>query len=349
MFIHKALLAAAVAVAVAGCGSGEEEPGDAGAIGDPEDADALVEAAGDAFLDLSAHGDVTVDGLVFQEFGLDSDTLDDISMVMSIDEDGDFSYAFDMELADIAGIPDDTEIEIRHVHREDYFSNYIGLPAEAVASAGLDVIGDTAWLTISPETVRSIMLACGTGMPVVEEDNVVPCNPLEDVATLAERAEDASIVGSEDVAGTPTTLVRFHVPVRDLIIDTAPGADDLGMDAEDAEVIEEMVDMFSMNEENVDVELWIDDEGMPRRVVVDASSMFKAVMSVMFGVAEDGIYTMFGGDEGGEDVLVRTTMEFYDFDAVSDIVAPPTESIIAHYDDLQDTGLFSADDPENDI
>lgn len=335
-----ALSVAVLVVAVAaGCGSGgdgeqrEEEPQigepqgegleeEEPPRGKPQGAEAIVEAAGDAFLGRSARGEMSQYGMMLEAPGLVGGvSAEDVSVVFSIDADGDISSAADVNALALfselpysmiaKALPQGGEVEFRRVDGE----NYMGLPAAAFAGAGVELTGDTAWFAISSEKMIVTMQGCGANLPPSGEGSAAPCNPFADVAALARRAEGASISGSEDVAGVPTTIVRFQAPFRELL---------RGATAED---VEDVVDLFGEVDEigSVDVELWADGDGTPRRAAIDMSPIWGSYFENMLGA---GDFSMFGADEGEGGVLMLTTVDFYDFDAVADIEAPPAESII---------------------
>lgn len=348
MSILRALSVAVLVVAVAaGCGSdGDGEPqGEGQQDGEPQEgeplkegqqeeepqrekpqgAEAFVEAAGDAFLGRSARGEMSQYGMMLEAPGLDGGvSADDVSVVFSIDAAGDIAYAADVNAlalfsdlpyALFAGVlPHGGEVEFRHVDGE----NYLGLPAEALAGAGVELAGDTAWFAISSEEMVLTMLGCGANSHPSGEGSGVPCNPFADVAALAKRAEGASVSGSEDVAGVPTTIVRFQVPFGELGMLRGATAEDL----------EDAADLFGEVDEagSAEVELWADGDGLPRRVAVDMSPIWGSYFENILGA---GDFSMFGADGGEGGVLMLTTVDFYDFDAVADIEAPPAESVIA--------------------
>ena len=318
MRVFMACLVSAFVVIAAGCGNREEVSDDADALvedGLVDDADALVENVGRAFLDHSVRGEMTVDGLLTEDPDIDGG----LSMTFSIDDDHDLSYVLGMDAIIADGLPDDTEIEIRHVDGE----SYMGFPAEAVAQAGFEATGDTAWFTVRSEPVGTLMWACGANITSPEEDVAVPCSPLTDLERLTQRFESAAITGSEDVAGTPTTVVHFQVPLRELPVDAETSYDDP----------EPLDDILGTSDGAIDVKLWLDDAGMPRRFVVDTSSMWRS----LYGSPVES-------DENDDDILMRTTVDFYDIDADISIDAPPTDSIVADYGDLADSGLLYEDD-----
>ena len=71
------------------------------------------------------------------------------------------------------------------------------------------------------------------------------------MARLAERAEGATITGSEDVTGSSTTIVGFQMPASDLLVDAI------------ADAIADVGDIYDNIDGGIDLELWVDGDGWP--------------------------------------------------------------------------------------
>ena len=147
--------------------------------------------------------------------------------------------------------------------------------------------------------------------PQMAEAPAVDCDPLAAAATLISAASDAVVVGPEEVRGVQTTRVSFTVSLLDLAVDALGAAPDSG----DSEVFESddiagaFEEMFSGL--GIDVELWIDDDTLIRRMSLDLATL-------LIG---------FVGEEADDMPQFLMTLEFYDFDADISVDAPPPESV----------------------
>ena len=147
------------------------------------------------------------------------------------------------------------------------------------------------------------------------------CDLLGETGAFLEAASEPEIVGREDVRGVEATRVRFQVSLLDLM------GEALGMEPDDGETSEagafddtasdpfaEGLDQFfGFLDAGFEVEVWIDDESLIRRLTFDLASMFA-------GLA--------GEDAGAEMPSSLMTLEFYDFDADISVDAPPPEVIV---------------------
>jgi hypothetical protein len=116
-------------------------------------------------------------------------------------------------------------------------------------------------------------------------------DPASILESLQGVSDDAREVGPETINGVATT--RYHADVdTDRAIDAVPpGARDR---------LRSALDAFP---HSFPVDVWIDDEGLPRRIEV-----------------------RYEAHEGGEDVAARLRMDFLEYGIPVDVAAPPAES-----------------------
>ena len=208
-------------------------------------------------------------------------------------------------------------------------------PAETLAELGVD----EAWFVVEPLAGDPMSDAMGSGgglmcvFPQSTDAFFGECDPLGDTGAFLQAARDAEVIGREDVRGTEATRVRFGVSLMDLAgeaLGEAFGEND--PEASDGAFFDEsssdpfaegLDEFFSMLDTGFDVEVWIDDENMIRRLAFDLASMFA-------GLA--------GPDAAAEIPSSLITVEFYDFDADISVEAPPPELIVDEADLRRNAG-----------
>ena len=223
-----------------------------------------------------------------------------IDFVSDAQGDSEISLPMDHD----SGLPPDAQFRLRIVDDQMYF----GAPAIMARQVFPDFAGDTAWLTIGPEYAAEFeIFACASPLAALGTGSG-DCDPAADMTGLANAAEEGTVLGDEDVRGVPTTHLQFEVPLANL--DTGAGEDEFG-------------DQPPLPlEGNVALDVWIDDEMLIRKLVVDLSSVFGA-FAEGFG-AEDVELPFFG-----------TVVEYYDFDESISIEVPSPESLLGDYADIQ--------------
>lgn len=176
-----------------------------------------------------------------------------------------------------------------------------------------DFQGETAWLTVNPELAEDFALACPSPLAQLGAASAT-CDSVADLRDIADTAEEATVVGDEEVRGVSTTRLQFIVPIADL---PAAGAGEDGLDG----------DLGGMFEGNVSVDVWIDDDMLLRKLVVDLSSIF------------GGFAEAFGVEDDAADIATYTwqhVIEYYEFDDSISIEAPAPELLIGDYADIRD-------------
>ena len=295
----------------AGNGDGTSTSEDSGDVA-PVDAEALLASATTTLDGRSARGEATFE------------LAPGFSLTTTFESDADGDLAATIEL--LPGIdpefPAGAEAEVRYVGGVVYARP----PVSAETLAGLGV--DEAWFIAEPlasgDPMGDAMGSAGGLMCVFPQSTdtfSAECDPLGDVGIFVEAGRGAEIVGREDVRGTEATRVRFGVSLMDLAGDAlgeAFGGDDAGADdgaffddSSSDPFAEGLDEFFGLLDTPFEVEIWIDDDTLIRRLTFDLASMFA-------GLA--------GPDEVIPSNLI--TVEFYDFDADISVDAPPPELIV---------------------
>ena len=166
--------------------------------------------------------------------------------------------------------------------------------------------------------------------PTSEHDDVAAVQHWEGTYRALLHELSGVIVGQQDVRGVEATRVRFQVTLLDLV------GEALGMEPDDGETsdagafddtasdpfAEGLDQIFGFLDAGFEVEVWIDDESLIRRLSFDLASLFA-------GIA--------GPEAAAEMPSSLVTLEFYDFDADISVNAPPPETVV-------DSGLILGGD-----
>ncbi len=294
--------------------AGSDGPDDAVASEDaaPVDAQALLAAATTGLDGRSVRGEATIE--LAPGFKLSTN--------FESDADGDLAAIVEIPPGLDPEFPGGADTEVRYVGGVTYVRP--PLPAETLAELGVD----EAWYAAEPaaggDPMNDAMGSAGGVMCVFPQMSDAPssdCDLLGETGTFLEAASEAGIVGREDVRGVEATRVRFLVSLLDLVgeaLGMEPDEDD-GEESEGGAFDDNASDPFAEGLEQIfgfldaefEVEVWIDDENLIRRLAFDLASLFAGL--------------------AGADVEVPSsliTVEFYDFDADISVEAPPPEVII---------------------
>ncbi len=290
--------------------STSEDGGDAVSM----DADALLASATTVLDGRSVRGEASVELAPGFEF----------STSFESDADGDLAVLLELPPGMDPEFPGGADAEMRYVGG----AAYVRPPATAETLAELGV--DEAWYMAEPvpgaDPMSEVMGSAGGVMcafPQMLDAPPADCDLLDETGAFLAAARDPEIVGREDVRGTEATRVRFQVSLMDLAGDAfgqALGTDD--GEGSDGAFFDEsssdpfaagMEEFFALLDTGFDVDVWIDDETLIRRLTFDLASMFA-------GLA--------GEDAGAEMPSSLVTLKFFDFDADISVDAPPPEVIV---------------------
>lgn len=293
-------------------GTGSVEPNDDGGAAAVPDAATLLASATTQLDGRSVRGEANFDLAP----GLGQSTS------FESDAEGDLAAMIELPPGVVPEFPAGAEAEVRYVGGVIYARPPV--PAATLAELGID----EAWHIVEPFSTGDPFgdaMASGGGMmcvfPQSPDALIAECDPLGEVGTLLEGAGTPEIVGREEVRDTEATRVRFQVSLMDLlgealgltpVEDDAAASDGAFLDDGSSDPFAEGFEAFSaMLEAGFEVEVWIDDDNLIRRLAYDLASMF-------------------AGLAGPDDVLPSNlvTVEFYDFDADISVEAPPPELLV---------------------
>lgn len=298
----------------------------------PVDAETLLASATTALDGRSVRGEAAIEVAPGVEF----------STSFESDADGDLATSVELPPGMDPEFPGGADAEMRYVEGVVYVRP--AATAETLAELGVD----EAWYVAEPpaadDAVAEIMGSAGGVMcifPQMVDQPFENCDPLGETGTFLQAGSEAEIVGREDVRGVETTRVRFLVSLLDL------AGEALGMEPDDGETSEagafddtasdpfaEGLDqIFGFLDADLEVEVWIDDESLIRRLVFDLASLFAGIV---------------GPEASGELPSSPVTIEFYDFDAGISVDAPPPEVMVDSIQLLDDDDYATSEPYEPD-
>ena len=292
-------------------GSDDAAPAEDVGAAAPADAEALLASATTQLDGRSVRGEATIE--LAPGFGL--------STSFESDAEGDVAAAVELPPGFDPEFPAGADAEMRYVGGVAYVRP--PAPAEVLAELGLD----EAWYVVEPaETGDPLAQAIGSVgvtciFPQMGAEPAVDCDPLGETSIFLEAASGAEVVGREDVRGVEATRVRFGVSLLDL------AGEDLGIGSDDGETsdggvfddtasdpfAEGIEQIFGFLDAEFEVEVWIDDESLIRRLSFDLASLFAGIV---------------GPEAAAEMPSSLITLEFYDYDADISVEAPPPELIV---------------------
>ena len=239
-----------------------------------------------------------------------------------VDADGDLAVTFELPAGFDPELPDGGVGETRYVDGVTYVRPVIS--DEMAAELG---VGDgEAWYIADLEAVEDPtveMLGAAGGIMCVFPQMEAPldCDPLAETLTLFEAAHEAEVVGREEVRGVQTTRIRFQAALSAMAADMAPDGESVSPEGEGSED-EVFGDFFGLMDASLAAEVWLDDEGLIRRLTIDLFSIFA-------GLADP---------DDAETPSILVTLEFYDFGADISVDAPPPETIVDNPGPFQISG-----------
>ena len=298
----------------------------------PVDAETLLASATTAFDGRSVRGEAAIEVAPGIEF----------STSFESDTDGDLAALVELPPGMDPEFPGGADAEKRYVGRAVYVRP--AATAETLAELGVDEAWYAAEPAVADDLVAEISGSAGGVMcifPQMVDQPFENCDPLGETSTFLQAGSEAEIVGREDVRGVETTRVRFLVSLLDL------AGEALGMEPDDGETSEagafddtvsdpfaEGLDqIFGFLDADLEVEVWIDDESLIRRLVFDLASLFAGIV---------------GPEASSELPSSPVTIEFYDFDADISVDAPPPEVIVDSIQLLDDDDYATSEPYEPD-
>ncbi len=252
---------------------------------------------------LSGAIESTVGRAVRGHLRLEGDMVDANGDALAIDFESDAQGDIEAMLSD--GDPSAPPLTVRIVDGQ----TYAGFPGIMAAQLFPDFVGETAWFSVTGQNAELFAIVCASPQAQLSTPSTQPfaCDPAADLRELADLAEEATVIGDEEVRGVPTQRLRFMVSIADLP-SAAESQDGLGGD------------LGGMFEGSVAVDVWIDDDMLLRMLVVDLSSIF------------GGFADAFGGEDADIELPTwRSVIEYHDFDESISIEAPSPESLLGDF------------------
>ncbi len=220
----------------------------------------------------------------------------DMAMTMSVDDPAAGGLGFEILMVDGA-----TYIRF-------------ALPEEMQGLAGAAL--PEGWFTLEATAAASMGIPCPSPLPGLAP-RAGACPAPNDNAHLIEFVTDVETIGSEDIDGEPMTVLRY-------ILDTVALAESQGTGPDTSDGSAPFpAEMFG---DGLATDIWIDGEGLTRRISLDLGSMF--------GDLAEG----FGAD--AEDVPeFAIVIDYFGYDADITIEAPPADEIVGDFGDLMGLGF----------
>ena len=292
-----------------------EDPDDAsttdGAGAAPADAGVLLASATTQLGGRSARGEATVELAPGFE----------MSTSFESDAEGDLAATVEVPPGLDPEFPGGADAEVRYVDGVVY----VRPPVSADDLAGLGV--DEAWYVAEPAAADDPMAqSMGSAgvmciFPQMLDEPFEACDPVGETGAFLEAASEAEVAGHETVRGVDTTRVRFRVSLLDL------AGEELGIEPDDGETSESgafddtasdpfaegMEQILSFLDAEFEVEVWIDDESLIRRLSFDLVSLLAGIV---------------GPEAAAEMPSSPIVVEFYDFAADISVDAPPADAIV---------------------
>ncbi len=285
-----------------------DDPDDAAAV----DAETLLASATTALDGRSVRGEATLEVAPGIEF----------STSFESDADGDLAASVELPPGMDPEFPGGADTEMRYVGGAVYVRP--AATAQTLAELGVDEAWYAAEPAVADDLVAEISGSAGGVMcifPQMVDQPFENCDPLGETGMFLQAGSEADIVGREDVRGVETTRVRFLVSLLDL------AGEALGIEPDNGETSEagafddtasdpfaEGLDqIFGLLDAGFEVEAWIDDESLIRRLVFDLASLFAGIV---------------GPEASAELPSSPVTIEFYDFNADIRVDPPPPETVV---------------------
>ncbi|WP_420445238.1 hypothetical protein [Candidatus Poriferisodalis sp.] len=232
-------------------------------------------------------------------FEVDPDA--NMAMTMSVDDPVGGGIAFEIVMVDGATY-------VRFAVPKELQGQALGQPPEG-------------WFTLDATAAAGMGILCPSPLPG-EAPRAGVCPAPNDNAHLIEFLTDVETIGSEDIDGEPMTVLRYTLDAVALAESQGTASQGTGADGSGGSA-PFPAEMFG---DGLATDIWIDGEGLTRRISLDLGSMF--------GDLAEG----FGAD--AEDIPeFAIVIDFYDYDADITIEAPPADEIVGDFGDLMGLGF----------
>ena len=150
--------------------------------------------------------------------------------------------------------------------------------------------GTSGWISLSMEELGADASQLGVG----------GSDPSALLEGLRGVGGDPEVVGQEDVRGVPTTHYRASMRLSDALADVP--------ESERDEVKAALEQLGDVETAEVPVDVWIDEDDLPRRMQMDMGALFGAVA-------------------GGDDATMTMTLELFGYGDPVDIEIPPADEV----------------------
>lgn len=272
----------------------------------PEEALAWAKAAGEAVTGQPVRGVATVEvktNEIEVDYTSEDSGLYDIRKVIEFKSDGmgnisDVSVTLNEAEKDLlkshgfsVSVPSGVRIEYRFIDGQ----GYIGLPASLISQSFLSAPNGISWVTTNTRMGHCVPISI-----IDHQDS--SCDPQTGVRNLISLAESASLGASKKINGVKTVNVSLQVAMSGI----------------SRELFGELAQKIP-NSDVVNVDVWIDGNGMVRRLVLDETPILRARTQALRGslTAKD------------KQVELRTTVDFHDFGGnFSSMEPPPSDRIV---------------------
>ena len=239
------------------------------------------------------------------------------------DNDQNMSMVMNLEWASYADMPG-FGFEMRLVDDVAYM-RYI-LSEEMQDLAG-DVLPE-GWLTLDSDFAAAAGIICASPLPGITADDGL-CRAPNDNLWMIEHVTDAEVIGGEVIDGVSMTHVR-------LTLDYGAAMDPYVDEPQDGNALTPYLGFMHIDE--VAVDMWIDDDGLTRRMSMDLGSMMQDAVDGLVDDLDEADIEGDGSDlDEFLDLVVSNTSnvtEYFDYDADITIEAPPEDEIVGDFGDL---------------
>ena len=237
------------------------------------------------------------------------------AITLSFEVDPDANMAMTMSVDDPAA--GGLAFEILMVDGATYIRFVIPEEMQGLAGAALP----EGWFTLDATAAAGMGILCPSPLPGVAP-RAGACPAPNENSHLIEFVTDVETIGSEDIDGEPMTVVRYTLDAVALAESQGTASQGTGPDGGGGSA-SFPAEMFG---DGLATDIWIDGEGLTRRVSLDLGSIF--------GDLAEG----FGAD--AEDIPeFAIVIDFFDYDADITITAPPADEIVGDFGDLMAPGF----------